>query len=136
MSSVVENRRYVRLPKAYSVEIKKLRFPIAQEVDLESNSADISEGGICIESHMPFEIGGKMQVRVNIPLLNRFAPGFLKIYENDAEQYFMAIAEVVWCRMVDERYMIGMQFINVDESQLRALSALIADAMSNSLHQV
>jgi c-di-GMP-binding flagellar brake protein YcgR len=123
-----DGRQYYRLPKAYSVEVKELVFPMSDAGVIKSNINDISIGGICIESPAPMENGLTMQVKVNIPMLNRFSSSFLKIYENDADQYFMAIARTIWCRPDAGKYMIGMEFVNVDETQARALGALINKA--------
>jgi c-di-GMP-binding flagellar brake protein YcgR len=123
-----DGRQYYRLPKAYSVEVKELVFPMSDAGAIKSNINDISIGGICVESPRPMENGLTMQVRVNIPMLNRFSSSFLKVYENDADQYFMAIARTIWCRASAGKYMIGMEFVNVDETQAQALAALINKA--------
>lgn len=127
-----DSRQYFRLPKAYSVEVKELAFPPDKSNLIESNVSDISAGGICVQSPKPLENGLTMQVRVNIPMLNKFSRSFLKIYENDAEQYFMAIAKTVWCKPSGGQYMIGMEFVNVDETQSQALAALIDKARRES----
>lgn len=123
-----DSRQYFRLPKAYSVEVKELAFPPNKANLIESNVSDISKGGICVQSPKPLENDLTMQVRVNIPMLNKFSKSFLKIYENDADQYFMAIAKTVWCKPSGGQYMIGMEFVNVDETQAQALAALIDKA--------
>ncbi|MDR2892229.1 MAG: PilZ domain-containing protein [Deltaproteobacteria bacterium] len=123
-----ENRQSVRLPKAYTVEVKELAFP-ATGAGIESSVNDISQGGISIESPRPLDAGQTMQVKVHIPMLNRFSSSFFKVYENDADQYFMAIAKVIWCKPAAGKYMVGMEFVNVDDTQSRALAALIDKAM-------
>ena len=90
-----DNRReFVRLPKGYSVEINEFKFPITSQERISATCADISTGGVCVESPEPFKPETRLQVRVNIPRLNKFMSGFFKAYENDAEQYLQAIAEV------------------------------------------
>jgi c-di-GMP-binding flagellar brake protein YcgR len=123
-----DGRQYYRLPKTYGVEVKELVFPMSDAGAIKSNINDISIGGICVESPRPLENGLTMQVKVNIPMLNRFSSSFLKVYENDAEQYFMAIARTIWCKPNAGKYMVGMEFVNVDETQTRALAALIDKA--------
>ena len=127
-----EGRQSVRLPKAYTVEVKELAFPASSAGSIESSVNDISKGGISIESPRRLENGQTMQVKVHIPMLNRFSSSFFKFYENDAEQYFLAIAKVVWCRPSGGKYMVGMEFVNVDETQSRALAALIDKAVRES----
>ena len=128
-----EHRVYYRLPRAFSVSVKELSFAMARSQSIEGQCADISQGGICIESPVPIQVGSKMQVSVHIPLLNRYSPGFLKIYENDADQYFTAITETIWSKFVAGSYFIGMRFVNVDESQARALAGIINKAVDDSL---
>ncbi len=121
-------RQYTRLPKPYRVEAKELKFPIAREVALEGSCSDISRGGLCVESRTALAVGTVLQVKVHIPLLNKFSSSFFKIYENDAEQFLQTIAEVAWIKPVAGRYLIGLRFANADEDSCRALDALIAKA--------
>jgi hypothetical protein len=81
-------------------------------------------------SGISFEEGATCQVRVLIPLLNKYSPSFFKVYENDAEQYFLALAEVAWIRPAGGRYLVGFRFVNVDENQSHALEKLIAKAFA------
>jgi c-di-GMP-binding flagellar brake protein YcgR len=121
-------RRHSRLSRTFSVEVDELTFPVRREKTVETKCYDISEGGLSIDSPRPFITGEKIQVKINIPLLNKFSPGFFKVYENDADQYFLAIAEIMWCKMKAGRYLVGMRYINVDESQASALSGFINKA--------
>lgn len=127
-SSTADGRQSVRLPKSYSVEVKELAFPMTNSATIRSTVNDISKGGICIESPRSLANGLTMQVRVNIPTLNKYSSSFFKVYENDAEQYLIAIAKTIWCKPQGGRYLVGMEFINVDETQARALAALIDKA--------
>jgi c-di-GMP-binding flagellar brake protein YcgR len=128
IDNTVEGRQYYRLPKSFNVEVKELSFPMTDANTIRSNVNDISKGGICIESPRALQDGMTMQVRVHIPMLNKFSKSFLKIYENDAEQYFIAIAKTIWCKPSAGKYMVGMEFVNVDETQAHALAALIDKA--------
>ena len=121
-----ENRReFVRLPKGYSVEINEFKFPITSQERISATCADISTGGVCVESPSRFEPGARLQVRVRIPLLNKFMPGFFKFFENDAEQYINAIAEVAWM----ENALMGLSFVDLDQDVVRAIQGLIKDAV-------
>ena len=128
-----DNRRqFVRLPKGYGVEINEFKFPIANQERLAVICADISTGGICVESPVAFERGTRLQVRVQIPRLNKFMPGFFKTYENDAEQYLQAIAEVTWPDPLPQGYQLGLQFLDLDPDTARALGGLIKKALSEA----
>ena len=128
-----ENRReFVRLPKGYSVEINEFKFPITSQERISATCADISTGGVCVESPSRFEPGARLQVRVRIPLLNKFMPGFFKTYENDADQYLQAIAEVAWCESIAGGYQVGLRFIDLDPDTTRALTGLIKKALAEA----
>lgn len=123
-----DKRQYGRLNRTFAVEVSELQFPIVRDKAVETRCYDISEGGLSIESPRAFQAGDKLQVRINIPLLNKFSPSFFKVYENDADQYFMAIAEVMWCKIQAGQYLIGMRYVNVDDNQARALAGMINKA--------
>jgi len=123
-----ELRRYSRLNRTFPVDVRPLSFSPAQSQALQAQCYDISEGGLSLESSKPFPQGTILQARIHIPMLNRFSPGFLKVWENDAEQYFTALTEVIWCQPRGGQYLVGMRYTSVDESQARALAALINKA--------
>lgn len=128
-SAASDGRQFVRLPKSYSVEVKELAFPMTNSATIRSTVNDISAGGISIESPRPLASGLTMQVRVNIPTLNKYSSSFFKVYENDADQYLIAIAKTVWCKPIGGKYLVGMEFVNVDETQGNALKSLINKAV-------
>ena len=127
-----DKRGYQRLPKTYAVEVIKLAFPMPREGVL-TRCCDISMGGLCVETpEVPFVIGDACQLKVHIPLLNKFSPGFFKVYENDADQYFLALAEVTWIKAVSGQFLAGFKFVNVHSDQLKALEKLIERAFSQT----
>lgn len=123
-----EKRQHGRLTRTFAVELAELTFPPSNGRTVNTHCYDISEGGLSIESPVSFNQGDKLQARINIPLLNKFAPGFFKFWENDADQYFLAITEVMWSKLEDGKYLLGMKYINVDEDQAKALSGMINKA--------
>ena len=127
-----EKRSYQRLPKTYPVAVAKLDFPMPKE-SLQTRCCDISTGGVCVEApSTPFALGDACQLKILIPLLNKFSPGFFKVYENDAEQYFLALAEVAWIKPVAGQFLVGFKFINVHADQMKALEKLIERAFSQT----
>lgn len=132
MDNAENRRRYARLPKSFRVEVSEFAFPLSGQPLHEVKSADISAGGVRVDSPKRFEPGDKVQVRVYIPSLNKYHPGFMKVFESDAGQYFMAIAEVAW---VEEavpltRYVLGLKFLDVDQDDWTALTNLIRKQLS------
>lgn len=125
-----DKRRHLRLPRPYRVQARELVFPIAKDPLIDSQLSDISKGGLCIESPIHLEPGSRMHISVHIPLLNKFTSGFYKVYENEAEQYFQAIADVSWSRPSSGAYLIGLHFVNFDEQIAEGLDRLINKAFS------
>ena len=126
----MEQRGFQRLSKTYPVEAIKLDFPMPA-TGVQMQCCDISLGGVCAEADSaPFALGETCQIKITIPLLNKSAPGFFKVYENDAEQYFSALAEVVWVKPVAGRALMGFRFINVHSDQEIALERLIQRAFA------
>lgn len=131
MASGAERRRYERLPKSFRVEVREFKFPLAQQPSLDGCCTDISSGGLRVECPDRFESGDKVSVKIHIPSLNKYHPGFLKVFESDTGQYLQAIAEIMW---VEERedepgYALGIRFLDVDEDDWRALSNLIQKSL-------
>lgn len=125
-----EKRSYQRLPKTYPVEVIRLDFPMPKE-GAKAHCCDISTGGVCLETgEVPFAVGDTCQLKILIPLLNKFAPGFFKVYENDAEQFFIALAEAAWIKAVSGQFLVGFKFVNVHADQQKALEKLIERAFA------
>jgi PilZ domain. len=123
-----EKRRYLRLPRPYRVQARELVFPIAKDPLIDTSCTDIGKGGLCVEAKTALPVGTRLHVNVHIPLLNKFASNFLKVYENDADQYFQAIADVAWVKPHDSEHLMGLKFINVDEEMCEALGKIIMKA--------
>ena len=126
----LDKRNFQRLPRPYPVEVKPLTLPMTKEPGVETTCCDISKGGLCVEAPSLFKSGDVCQLRVLIPLLNKFSPSFFKVYENDAEQYLIALAEVAWVKPLGGSYLTGFRFVNVDEHQSAALEKLIEKAFA------
>jgi hypothetical protein len=124
-----ENKRqYLRLPRPYRVQARELVFPIARDPLLNVSCTDISRGGLCVESQSPLPVGTRLHINVHIPLLNKFSSSFFKVYENDADQYFQAIADVAWVRPSGGAHLMGLRFVNADEELCKALGKLVDSA--------
>ena len=121
----LEQRKFSRLPKNYYIQFKRLQFPMSNEPFAEARISDISAGGICVEAAKTFSQGDRLQIKIHVPRLNKFMPGFFKFYENDAEQYINTIAEVAWM----EEPLMGLSFVDLDQDVVRAIQGLIQDAV-------
>lgn len=124
-------RQHLRLPRPYRVQARELVFPIAKDPLLDVTCNDISAGGLCVESQSPLPVGTRLHINVHIPLLNKFSSGFFKVYENDADQYFQAIADVAWVKASGGVHLMGLRFVNADDEQCRSLGRLVEGAFRN-----
>ena len=122
-----ERRKQPRLGKNYRVEFREFKFPLNRQPLMEIKSLDISAGGLQGETTNKLEVGQRLQVKVYIVSLNKYHPGFMKVFESDADQFLQAIAEVVWVEEVVplQRYRFGVRFVDIDSDDWRALSSLI-----------
>ena len=122
-------RQYQRLLRPYRVEAKLLQFPVPPYPVINAPCYDIGAGGLCVESPRALDIGELMQIRVHVPKLNKYSPSFFKAYENDAEQYVQCIGKVAWVRPSGGKYLVGLNFTDIDPDQRKALKALVQKAM-------
>ncbi len=127
MVSGAERRRYERLPKNFRVEVREFKFPLAQQRPVDVCCTDISSGGLRVECADRFEKGDKVTAKIHIPSLNKYHPGFLKVFESDTGQYLQAIAEIMWVEETggEPAYALGIRFLDVDQDDWKALSNLI-----------
>ena len=122
-----DRRQDTRIPKNFRVAISEFKFPLSAQRAHEVKTADISAGGLKVESPVKFQKEDKVQIRVYIPSLNKYHPSFFKVFESDVGQYFQATAEVMW---VEERipltlYALGLKFIDFYEDDWLALKNMI-----------
>lgn len=120
-----DKRQHTRLSRGYHVKARKFSFPMTHHAFSEITCLDISAGGICVECSDPFQKGDQLQVRIHVPRLNKFKPGFFKYYENDTEQYVNAIMEVAWVEPKGFRHSMGLRFVDIDSDVEKALTDLI-----------
>ncbi len=109
------------------MEIQELLFPLSSQKKTRVESADISEGGLRVSCNRRFSNNQKVQVKVFIPSLNKYHPGFFKVFESDTGQFLQAVAEVAWAREVVPlvKYELGLRFVDVYEDDWQALRKLI-----------
>lgn len=127
MQHGTEKRDHQRLCKPYRVEIREFAFPIQRQPAIEVHSADISGGGLLVHCSRRFSVGDKLQVTIDIPSLNKFHPGFFKVFESDVGQSLTAVAEVVRVQEVAalRDYAVGLKFLDIYEDDWKALENMI-----------
>ncbi len=135
-SRVDNKRQYVRLSSPYRVQAKELSFPPSKDYLIDSTCYDISKGGVCVFARTSLPIGTRLQVAVHIPLLNKYSSSFFKVYENDADQYFQAIGDIAWVRAKGGQFLMGINFVNTDQTLSSALGRLVDDVISQNNKKV
>lgn len=127
MQQSEEKRAHVRLSKPFAVSIKPFVFPLQRQPATEVHSVDISEGGLLVHCARRFHVGEKLQVTIFIPSLNKFHPGFFKVFESDLGQSLTAVAEVVRAQEIAmlRDYATGLKFLDIYEDDWQALRMLI-----------
>lgn len=131
MSEHKNRRKHDRVPKPYRLELTEFVFPLNQQPKIAATCEDVSAGGLAVITQRKFAVGDKVQVRLFMARLNKFHPGFFKVFESDVDQSLQAVAEVV---RVDERipftsYRIGLRFTDVYDDDWRALHGLLQDEL-------
>lgn len=131
MTERTNRRKHERVPKAYRLELQELVFPLHQQSKISATCEDVSAGGLSVVTRRKFAVGDKVQVRLYMARLNKFHPGFFKVFESDVDQSLQAVAEVV---RVDERipftsYCLGLRFTDVYDDDWRALHGLLQDEL-------
>ncbi|MFW6324513.1 MAG: PilZ domain-containing protein [Desulfovibrionales bacterium] len=125
-----DRRQYQRIGKSFQVRLQKLEYPVNDQKSVALWCKNISAGGLLLDSEDKlFEEGDKVRTTISIPRLNKFHPGFFKVFQNDAEQNLIAVAQVVRSGKRDSGpgYEIGISFVDVYEDDWRALSRMILD---------
>lgn len=131
MSTDTDRRQHSRLPKPYRLELAEFAFPMDSQPKYEATCEDVSAGGLAVVVPHRFEIGEKVLVRLYMARLNKFHPGFFKVFESDVGQSVQAVAEVVRMEEVAPltSYRLGLAFTDVYEDDWRALHGLIQDEL-------
>jgi c-di-GMP-binding flagellar brake protein YcgR len=127
MHQETEKRDHQRLRKPFQVEIRLFAFPVQSQPTIEVHSVDISGGGLLLHCSRKFAVGDKLQVTIHIPSLNKFHPGFFKVFESDLGQSLTAVAEVVRIEEIVplRDYALGLKFLDVYEDDWKALENMI-----------
>jgi c-di-GMP-binding flagellar brake protein YcgR len=120
-----DRRQYVRLEKPFTVTMQLFDFPPSGE-EVETVCRNISAGGMLLESPRGVFPGSMVKATIHIPMLNKFHPGFFKVFENDLDQNLIALAEVVRSQeLSQEAHVLGLKFVDVYEDDWKALHNLI-----------
>ncbi len=126
-----ERRQVTRLSRQFRMEISAFTFPLSDMRPVEVSGVDISTGGVAVQCAEEFGQGEQVQVKIQIPKLSKYHPGFLKVYKHDLEQYITAVAKIAWSRSLEEtgEFLMGLKFVDIYEDDLKALHKLIESGL-------
>jgi c-di-GMP-binding flagellar brake protein YcgR len=126
-----DRRQFARLSRQFKMEISAFTFPLSKMRPFEVTGVDISEGGVAVRCPEGFCVGERVQLKINIPRLNRYHPGFFKVYEHDLGQYIIAVAQIAWSKPDPKQgdFMLGLEFVDVYEDDLKALHNLVRSGL-------
>ncbi len=118
-----ERRRFPRIPKAVTVEVVKLLFPLPTKPDSVALGKDISGGGISFNSDMPFDAGTSLSLKIHLKGLAEHRKPHSYLVDIAQSQPLTALGEVMWCRPNSQTggWDVGIQFTNIYEDDFKAL---------------
>ena len=126
-----DRRQFARLTRQFRMEIAAFTFPLSKMRPIDVTGVDISAGGVSVRCPEAFGEKEHVQVKIHIPKLSRYHPGFFKVFEHDLGQYITAVAEIAWSHPDAERgdFILGLEFVDVYEDDLQALQNLIRNGL-------
>lgn len=119
-----ERRRSPRLAKGYRLRLREVAFPAPPWS--EAVCRDVSAGGLAVETRLLLPAGALVEVRLAVPRLNLYHPGFFKALESAADQELRAVAEVVRAEPLAGRMLLGLRLASIDDDDRRAWERLLA----------
>lgn len=121
-----ERRKYSRYLNQFQVELSKFVFPLEVQERVATKCINVSAGGLLLQTDFPFTQGDKVQVRLHVPRLNKYHPGFFKVFESVSDQTLLAISTIVRVRPLSgEGYEVALKFLDVYEDDWLALYHLL-----------
>ncbi|BDV02084.1 hypothetical protein TDMWS_21690 [Thermodesulfomicrobium sp. WS] len=118
-----ERRKAPRLPKAYRLRLREVAFPPTAWVDAACR--DVSATGLAVECGLALSPGTPVEMRLVVPRLNLYHPGFFKALENAVHQELRAVGCVVRVQQHGWRMLLGLQFTDIDPDDRRAWERLL-----------
>ncbi len=121
-----DNRKFFRLPNTIRVELQKVQFPLSSAFKKnEALSANISTGGVSIESSIEYRPGDILQLDFSLPVLISRRSGVMSGKTVDTSE-INAVGIVRYCNRKSQGvYETGLHFSSIDVEALAALKRFI-----------
>jgi c-di-GMP-binding flagellar brake protein YcgR len=121
-----DNRKFPRLPETIRVRHQKVQFPLSSALEKnEALSANISAGGISIESSIQYKSGDVLQLDFTLPAHSLRRSGVMPGKTVDTSEV-SAMAIVRYCKRNQQGgYEAGLRFSSIDAEALGVLKRFI-----------
>lgn len=122
-----ERRHSPRLAKRYRLRLREVAFP--PQPWTAAVCQDVSAAGLAVETHLLLVPDTLVEVRLTVPRLNLYHPGFFKTLESAVDQELRAVAKVVRMTRQGSSALVGLHLASLDEDDRRAWERLLARLM-------
>jgi hypothetical protein len=129
LSTDKEKRKFPRIPKEVSINIKKLAYPLQEGLGENGIGKNMGENGICFSTPTPYEPKTTLSLEIKLTGWQHHKKNVSAILDHSkAKAPLTAIAEVVWLKKLVGRseYDIGVKFLDIYEDDLKALKKHLA----------
>jgi len=123
LSTGKEKRKFPRIPKDVSINIKKLTYPLPEGSGKSGIGKNIGENGICFSTPTPYEPKTMLSLEIKLTGWQHHKKNISSILDHSkVTAPLTAIVEVVWSkkRMSRSGYEVGVKFVDIYEDDLKA----------------
>ncbi len=124
LSTDKENRKFSRIPKEVSINIKKLTYPLQGGPGESGIGKNMGENGICFSTPTSYEPKTMLSIEIKLTGWQHHKKNVSSILDHSkAKAPLTAIAEVVWSKKLIGKsgYEVGVKFVDIYEDDLKAL---------------
>ncbi len=116
-------RKYPRVPKAVSLVINRLEYPISRSEEETAVTRNIAEQGVCFTSSTPYEADTVLSMKIDLQGWQVFLRTVLSIVDDSSEiKPLTAVGRVVWSKEMPGNggYEVGVDFTDISEDDYHA----------------
>lgn len=127
--SSTEKRQFQRIPETVTITVKKIAYPMTDDMAVEGVGKNISAGGLCFTVPQPYEPGDLLSLQVNLTGWQHHKSSYAAVIDDEvAMAPLTAVVKVAWCQTRDDtqNYEIGVTFENIYEDDFQALKKYLS----------
>ncbi len=124
LSTDKEKRKFPRIPKEVSINIKKLAYPLAEGPGESGTGKNMGENGICFSTQTSYEPRTMLSLEIKLTGWQHHKKNVSSILNHSkAKAPLTVIGEVVWSKKLMGRsgYEVGVIFVDIYEDDYKAL---------------